>query len=297
MNILFTTLNNLSELIHTITLPTITLPEMNFELPSIPLPSLPTLPTMEFSLTSLLLVNSMYILTLYSYRCYRDYQQSSQIKSYEKTIDGHYNKISKIHNKYNDKVKSFEEIIKDNETLIHLLQKRRNPHSNMYFTHEDIAALQQQISNEHVKYLTSNNLQEEIEFELENEKAKSNNLQNDLSFLEHEYKQYKESSKQSYRTLKDNNKTLKNGCKDLINKLNNLTTKNEDLQEEHDNVVDEYNDLLENNETLEQEIVNINADHFDKDTTIEKLSKMNKILETEITERKVEVLKLRKLKN
>ena len=84
--------------------------------------------------------------------------------------------------------------------------------------------------------MTVKYIQEDIEIKLKNEKIKSNNLQNRLSFLEHE----SETFQQSYKVLKGNNKTLKTGCKDLINKVDTLIIENEDLKEQCDFVVGEY---------------------------------------------------------
>ena len=53
---------------------------------------------------------------------------------------------------------------------------------------------------------------------------------------------------------------------------------------------------MRQSEELKQEICEVEADIFDKDNSIVKLEKLNKILEKEIQERKIEVLKLRKKK-
>jgi len=263
-------------------LPTITLPEMNFELPQ-----LPQLPIMEFSFTTLLLINSLYILTFYSFKWYNNYQHSKELKSLQKIIDGHQRQVKRRQTTFNNKIKQYEETLRDNETLINILQKRRNKVSNYSYTQEDINDLQKQINSYIIKYENEQDLTKELEFNLQNEQVKSFNFKNEKSFLEYQLTDLKQTSDKYYIELKGKNKTLKGGCKDLLIRLDELVETNKELKEAYEDIVDE-------NEDLKQELVEVGADDFDNSKDLERLTNLNKILEQEVIEQKVEIIKLRK---
>ena len=84
------------------------------------------------------------------------------------------------------------------------------------------------------------------------------------------------------------NRTLKDGCKDLLNNYNQLLQENKDLKYDND-------DLSNENEDLKQELVDVDADDFHNSEDLERLTKLNKILEKEIIQQKVEIIKLRKI--
>ena len=301
MNNLFTTIQHLTQYISSIELPTITLPTFDlptFDLPTFDLPTitLPTitlpemdfeLPTFELSLTTILLINSMYILTFYSVKWYNGYQHSKELIVLQKIISGHQTQVKRRQTMFNNKIKQYDETLRDNETLITILQKRRSNNTNYSYTQEDINDLQEQVNLYRVKYEDEQDLTKELEFNLHNEEAKSFNLKNEKSFLEYRLTELKQESDKSYIELKSKNKTLKGGCKDLLIRLDELVETNRELKES-------YEDIVDKNDELEQELVNVDADNFDDDKELSRLTSLNKILEQEITQQKVEIIKLRK---
>ncbi len=234
MNNLSTTIQTLTKTLSIIELPTITLPitlpTMNFELP-----------TIELSLTTILLINSAYFLTFYSIKWYNNYQHSNELKSLQNIIDSHDKQMKEMKTTFNNKIKQHEETLKENETLINILQKR--------------------------------------------------------SIKQDELKQ----NSDSYKELKGKNKILKEGCKDLLNKLTELVETNEELKCKNKilkkgckDILNKSSDLVDSNKELKQELVNVDADIFNNDEDIKRLTNLNKLLEKEIIEQKIEIIKLRK---
>lgn len=156
---------------------------------------------------------------------------------------------------------------------------------------------------------TLQNLYENIVSENEYLKDKLNN-EEDIDIYQENFDTYQKYTniKYKYNNLKIEYKQIKGKYIKTNNNYQQLLKDNEDLVEEYNNLLEhcgtleeKFNNLEENSDSekdyLEQQIVDIDAQVFEKNKKIETLERINSILSKELQERKIETIKLRKRKS
>ena len=221
--------------------------------------------SMMISIQTFLTVNLIYISGFSIYRFYQDYQ---------------YNKIQKINedlkNENKKLIKTIETKDDDNKYLLEILKEGENllkTHRQIKVLHEENASLNEDYSS----------LEEDLdEFVKKNNKLTQKNKDlNEKINLFTEDKEYNNAKIVEYRRRIN---ILKNDC----------NTKIVEYKRKMNILKDGCKTLLIENDDLKNQLIDLDADMFDKDTRLTKLEELKITSDKIYQENKYEIRKLRK---